>query len=71
MGKLWKKVGVYNSFDEAYAARNEIVAENVLEEYFEIKIKRCDQGGKSFMVKIRYNEPEKKAKPKKKAKKKS
>ena len=71
MGKLWKKVGIYNSFDEAFHIRNQIVAENAAEEYFEIKIKRCEQGGKSYMIKIRYNEPKKITEKKKKSKKKS
>ena len=71
MGKLWKKVGVYNSFDEAFTVRDQIVAENAAEKYFEIKIKRCDQGGKFYMIKIRYNEPEKITEKKKKSKKKS
>ena len=67
MGKLWKKKGVYDTFEEAFFARNKIMEENAEEEYFQVKIKRCGPGGTSFMVKIRYNTPEEKKKTKKKS----
>ena len=59
-GKPWKKKGVFNSFEEADRKRNQLVADLGLEKQsnkgqnFQVKVKRCGNGGKQFMVKLRY-----------------
>tara|TARA_R110000824_G_scaffold50219_3_gene140426 strand:+ start:4165 stop:4404 length:240 start_codon:yes stop_codon:yes gene_type:complete len=59
-GKPWKKKGLFSSFEEADTKRNQLIVELGLEKQtskgqnFQVKVKRCGDGGKQFMVKLRY-----------------
>jgi len=59
-GKPWKKKGIFNSFEEADKKRNQLVVDLGLKKQtsngldFQVKVKRCGDGGKQFMVKLRY-----------------
>ena len=62
--KVWKTLGVYESYDEANTERNKIVNEHQL-----VKVKRCSKGGNLYKVKF-WSEPEPKKQTKKKKSKK-
>ena len=59
-GKPWKKMKVFNSFEDADKKRNQLIVDLGLNKQysegrdFQIKVKRCGIGGKRFMVKLRY-----------------
>ena len=59
-GKPWKRMGIFNSFEDADKKRNKLIADLGLKQQssnsqkFQVKVKRCGSGGKQFMVKLRY-----------------
>ena len=62
--KVWKTLGVYDSYEEADTERNKIVNEHQL-----VKVKRCGKGGNLYKVKY-WSEPKQKKQTKKKKSKK-
>lgn len=62
--KVWKTLGVYESYEEANTERNKIVNEHQL-----VKVKRYGKGGSLYKVKY-WSEPEPKKQTKKKKSKK-
>jgi hypothetical protein len=55
-GRPWKKMGIFNSFEEADSKRNKLLSDKsrTKKGEFQVKVKRCGFGGKRFMVKFRY-----------------
>jgi len=59
-GKPWKKMKVFNSFEDADKKRNQLIVDLGLNKQysegrdFQIKVKRCGIGGTRFKVKLRY-----------------
>ena len=65
----WKIMGYFDSFEEAHEKRNSLLSENTPEDSVQAKVKRCNQGVNSFMVKSRSNPKYNLPKPKNKKKK--
>jgi len=59
--KSWKTLGIFESYEEAAAKKEEVLADNDL-----VKIKRCGKCGSNYRVKIWNEKPKPKAKKKKK-----
>ena len=66
----WKTIGFFETFEEADKKRNGLLGGNTPNDHVQVKVKRCGEGGKQFMVKARLNPKYDEPKPKKKDKKK-
>jgi len=55
-GRPWKKMGIFNSFEEADSKRNNLLSDKSRSKKgdFQVKVKRCGISGKRFAVKLRY-----------------
>jgi len=55
-GRPWKKMGIFNSFEEADSKRNNLLSDKSRSKKgdFQVKVKRCGINGKRFAVKFRY-----------------
>ena len=49
--KSWKKVGYFNTYEEAQARKSELHAEHTVDNDLLIKINRCGPAGSRFTVK--------------------
>ena len=50
--KSWKKVGYFNTYEEARTRKNELHSEYTTDNDLLIKINRCGPGGSRFTVKV-------------------
>jgi len=56
--KKWKKVKIFNTYNEANDLRNELLANDDTGK-LEVKVRRCGHGGSQFKVKKYFPEQKK------------